>query len=39
MNNYKFPKSFPKADEIEVFVNGEKVDVLKTNIAYFKFIY
>lgn len=35
MKNYKFPRSFPKADEIELFVNQEKVEVLKTNVAYF----
>lgn len=35
MINYKFPKSFPRSEEFEVFVNDERVDVLKTNVAYF----
>jgi hypothetical protein len=35
MINYKFPKSFPRAEDIEVRINGEKADVLKTNVAYF----
>lgn len=35
MINYKFPKSFPKAEELKVYINGEQVDVLKTNTGYF----
>ena len=35
MINYKYPRSFPKAEEIRLHVNGEEVDVLKTNVAYF----
>lgn len=35
MINYKFPKCFPRADEIKVFVNKEEAEVLKTNAGYF----
>ena len=35
MMNYKFPKSFPRADEIKVYVNNEEAEVLKTNAGYF----
>ncbi len=35
MVNYRFPKSFPRADEIKVWVNGEETDVLKTKAGYF----
>jgi polygalacturonase len=34
MINYHFPKSFPRAEEIKVYVNKEEVDVLKTNVGY-----
>ncbi|MBC8080312.1 MAG: hypothetical protein H7X86_08200 [Gorillibacterium sp.] len=35
MINYKYPKTFPRSEEIKVYINSEQIDVLKTNVAYF----
>ncbi|AZN40317.1 glycosyl hydrolase family 28 protein [Paenibacillus albus] len=33
--SHHYPKTYPRADEIRVFVNDSEVDVLRTNVAYF----
>jgi hypothetical protein len=35
MMNLKYPRCFPKAEDIRVYVNGQAIEVLKTNVAYF----
>ncbi|GLX71516.1 glycosyl hydrolase family 28 protein [Paenibacillus glycanilyticus] len=33
--HHHYPKSYPRAKEVSVTVNGRLVDVLRTNVAYF----